>query len=370
MEIHDSLNNQFKLYNYIAKFNTNLLQYLDNNNIDINYYCFFSKVIDEKHYIITSQTTKRALNGHRLITMQDVEKDNNIFEYNDNLDIIFENIYIKVTSVIYDINDTAKELGIIITNFDNKLADNSAIDFNLNYDKNILESNITKVVNVISVKILSNFENLEELHFNRRFDRMISINILPNSLRTLTFGIDYNQIIGINVLPNSLQTLTFGFDYNQTININVLPNLLQTLIFGFDYNQTIGVNVLPNSLQRLIFGWAYNQTIGINVLSNFLQALTFGNCYNQTIGVNELPNSLQTLIFDYSYNQIINVNVLPNSLQTLTFSYEYNRILSENILPNSLKVIYFNFYGNKEYCKKNIVPQFFKNIVKYINLKN
>jgi hypothetical protein len=154
MKIHDSLNNQFRLYNYIAKLNTNLLQYLDNNNININYYCFFSKVIDEKHYIITSETTKRSLNGYRLITVQDVEKDNNIFECNDNLDIIFENIHIQVTSIIDNIKDVAKDLGVIITNFDNKLADNSTIDFMSSYNKNTLESDITNVVNVSNITTL------------------------------------------------------------------------------------------------------------------------------------------------------------------------------------------------------------------------
>jgi hypothetical protein len=188
MEIHDSINNQFKLYNYVVKLNANLLQYLDNNNIDINYYCFFSKVINEKHYIITSQTTKRALNGYRLITLQDVEKNNSIFEYNDNLDIIYENINIKVTPIVNDIDNVAKELGIIITNFDNKLADNAAIDFQCNYNKNILESNITKVINISDINILSNFENLKELHFCHMFNQPIGKNVLPNSLHALTFG--------------------------------------------------------------------------------------------------------------------------------------------------------------------------------------
>jgi hypothetical protein len=191
MEIHDSLNNQFRLYNYIAKLNTHLLQYLDNNNIDINYYCFFSKVINEKHYIITSETTKRSLNGYRLITVENVEKDTSIFVFNDNLDIIFENIHIKVTPIINNINDVAKELGVIITNFDNKLVNNATIDFMSNYNKNILESNITVAVNVTNItdiNILSNFENLKELKFNLMFDKVIGANILPNSLKSLTFG--------------------------------------------------------------------------------------------------------------------------------------------------------------------------------------
>jgi hypothetical protein len=347
MEINDSLNNQFRLYNYVNRLNANLLQYLDNNNIDINYYCFFSEVINEKHYIITSETTKRVLNGYRLITIQDVDKDkdNRILEYNDNLDIIFENIHIKVTSIINDIDNIAKKFDIIITNFDNKLADNAAIDFQYNYNKNILESNITKVMNIIDINILNNFEILKELHFYKKFNQPISENVLPDTLQMLIFGFHYNQIIGINVLPNSLQTLIFGYYYNQIIGINVLPNSLQTLTFGSLYNQTIDVNVLPNLLQTLTFGSVYDQTISKNVLPNSLQALTFSHFYDQTFGI----------------------NVLPNSLQSLTFNYNYNQIISENILPISLKVIYFNFCGKKKYNKKYIVPQIFKNIVKYIS---
>jgi hypothetical protein len=346
MEIHDSLNNQFRLHSYVDKLNANLIQYLDNNNININYYCFFSKIIDEKHYIITSETTKHSLNGYKLITVQNAEKDNNIFEFNNNLNIIFENIHIKVTSIINNIKDVAKDLGVVITNFDNKLTDNGTIDFQSNYNKNILESDITNVMNVtsISVKILSNFENLEKLNFIWSFNQMIGINELSNSLRTLTFGFYYNQTIGINVLPNSLQTLTFGRYYNQIIGVNVLPNSLQTLTFGEYYNQIIGVNVLPNSLQTLTFGLVYNLIIVVNVL----------------------PNSLQTLTFGLAYNQVIDIHVLPNSLQTLTFSYRYNQIIGVNVLPNSLQVIYFKFYYTSEQCKNHIIPQTFQNIVKNI----
>jgi hypothetical protein len=173
MEINDSLNNQFKLYNYTVKLNANLVQYLDNNNIDINYYCFFSKVINGKHYIITSQTTKRALNGYRLITMQDVEKDNSIFEYNDNLDIIYENINIKVTPIINDIDNVAKKLGIIITNFNKKIVDNATIDLLFKYDKNILESNITNIMNAVDLISLNNFENLKELTFRDYYNQIM-----------------------------------------------------------------------------------------------------------------------------------------------------------------------------------------------------
>jgi hypothetical protein len=412
MEIHDSLNNQFELYDYIAKFNANLSQYLDNNNININYYCFFSKIIGEKHYIITSKTIKRKNNGYRLIVIQDIEKDNNIFKCAGNLNIIFENIRIKITPIIDNINDIANKFGIIISNVTGQLVCSGTIDYLVMYDKNILENDITEMINITDLRILNNFENLrvlifhctynqaiyenflpntllaltfsdyynqtiganvlpnslQTLTFGVCYNKIIGINVLPNSLQTLTFGSRYNKIIGVNVLPNSLQTLTFGYHYNQAIGVNVLPNSLQTLTFGCSkYNQIIGVNVLPNSLKALTFGYYYNQAIGVNVLPNSLQTLTFGSEYNQVIGVNVLPNSLQTLTFGSKYNQIIGVNILPNSLLTLTFGYYYNQIIGLNILPNSLKIIYFNFKQSYEYCKKRIIPPDFRHIIKNIN---
>jgi hypothetical protein len=327
MNVYDSLNHQFRLHYYVAKLNANLLQYLENNNIDINYYCFFSKIVDNIHYVITSQTTKRKLNGYRLVTIQDVEKDNSICEYSDNYDIIFDNINIKVTRMIDDINDISNKLGIVITDFHGKLVDDGLIDYYDTYDKNILESNVTQIKNLKKIDVLNNFENL----------------------KILTFNVLYNQIIGANILPNSLQTLTFGINYNLPINENVLSNSLQTLRFGFKYNCKIDVNVLPNSLQTLTFGYEYNQPINENVI----------------------PNSLQTLTFGYEYNQPINENVIPNSLQALTFGYQYNQQISENVLPHSLQVIYITFYNlYRKVCKNQLVPSTFQNIIKYINVKN
>ena len=72
MQVYDSFNNQFKLYSYLFNLNNNLPQYLDNNNINVDYYCFHSIIIDNIHYIITSATTKRKDNGHRLIDRKSV----------------------------------------------------------------------------------------------------------------------------------------------------------------------------------------------------------------------------------------------------------------------------------------------------------
>jgi hypothetical protein len=43
MQVNDLFNNQFMFYSYLHKLNSDIFQYLENNNININYYCFFPK---------------------------------------------------------------------------------------------------------------------------------------------------------------------------------------------------------------------------------------------------------------------------------------------------------------------------------------
>jgi hypothetical protein len=61
--VYDSLNNQFKLHDYL---DNNIMFYIDNNNICVNYYCFFKKQIGNAQYILTSSTTKRKDNGQSI----------------------------------------------------------------------------------------------------------------------------------------------------------------------------------------------------------------------------------------------------------------------------------------------------------------
>jgi hypothetical protein len=272
MEIDDLFNNQFRLYDYIAKLNIDgFMMYLENNNTDINYYCFYLKVIDGKRHVITSQTTKRVLNGYKLITIKNVDKDS----------VIYENVCIKVTCILDNINGVSNKLGIMIVNFDNQLVCNQEcnqmVNYNYKYDKNIAEDNIVSAVNVRDLNIILN--NLKNLRFSINFNQIIEDNVLPNSLQTLTFGYCYNQMIGENVLPNSLQALTFGYFYNQMIGENVLPDSLRALTFCYLYNQTIGENVLPKSLQNLTFSSNYDKVISFDVIPKSLQTITF-DCYN------------------------------------------------------------------------------------------
>jgi hypothetical protein len=349
MEIHDSFNNQFKLHNYLANLNNNLLQYFENNNLDVNYYCFFSKIVDNVHYIITSATKKRKNNGCRLINISCSEANNNIY-YCENFTIIyFEGMCIKISELINDINEHIKILDIKVVDFDESALPDGVINCYHEYNSDVLEDNVTEILRVNKIEdfnLVHNLQNLKKLTFSCSYDQTISKNMLPDSLQTLTFGHYYNQIIGENVLPNSLQTLIFGRCYRQTISKNMLPNSLQTLTFGRDYNQIIGKNVLPNSLQTL----------------------TFGSHYNQIIGKNVLPNSLQTLTFSHDYNQIINDNVLPNALQTLTLTVNYNQIIRKNVLPLSLKNIIFKYYFDDLYCNHYSIPHEFQIIVQYVKV--
>jgi hypothetical protein len=98
-------------------------------------------IINEKHNIITSQTIKHTLNGYRLITIQNVDTDNNTLKYNDYLNIIFENIHIKITPIIDNMDDISSKLDIMITNFSSKESDD-VINYAYKYDKNILKNNI------------------------------------------------------------------------------------------------------------------------------------------------------------------------------------------------------------------------------------
>ena len=77
MDVIDSFNNQFMLHHYLSNMDNNLLYYLENNSLNINYYCFFFKIIDNVHYVVTSNIVKRENNGHRLIIIKNVEMDSN-----------------------------------------------------------------------------------------------------------------------------------------------------------------------------------------------------------------------------------------------------------------------------------------------------
>jgi hypothetical protein len=370
MSIHDSLNNQFRLYH---KLNSDTIQYIENNNLNVNYYCFYEKIIDCVQYIITSNTTKRKDNGYRKIIITKCDFKNQIIEYNGYINIYYEGIYIKISSILH-----SDELGIrVVSEKSNKILYGTA-DFKYYNDKDVNENSITSIINYDFTGSLYNFNNLQYLEL-ADFCKLTRFEMLPNSLFTLILSFNYNSTIKENMLPKSLIFLTFGYYYNQPLNQNVLPNSLLRLTFGSYYDQLLNQNVLPNSLQHLTFGKYYNQPLNQNVLPNSLVSLTFGCRYNQQLSENVLPNSLKTLIFGLNYDRQFTENVLPIFLHTLTLSLSYYHKININVIPYSLRTLILKNYrlsfDNKEVMehvqiskRDNIVPTEFKGAIHYTDI--
>jgi hypothetical protein len=356
MIIYDSFSKQFMLHDYIFNLNSNLAQYIENSNININYYCFHAKVNNSTHYIITSCTTKKKDNGNKIITIKictDFFEENSIIALGESLTIKFENICVQVdkyTNILKVEIHTCKSI-----------LSHKMINCVQKYNSNIPENNVTEVINAYNPNMLSNLENLLTVVFHDNFNKIIYNNTLSKSVINLTFGSRYNQIINSGILPESLHTLTFGYDYNQIININVLPKLLHILTFGSIYNQILIAGVLPELLHTLTFGYQYNRTINVGVLPKMLQILTFGHMFSKNIKLEVLPTSLHTLALGRWWNNILPENVLPNSLETLTLSKYYNQVIGINVLPRSIKEIRLNCHKeSRPYTTDSIIPEEFK----------
>jgi hypothetical protein len=49
-KIKDTLNNQFTLYNYLKTINPLIINYLDDNNLNVNFYCCINKLVENEIY--------------------------------------------------------------------------------------------------------------------------------------------------------------------------------------------------------------------------------------------------------------------------------------------------------------------------------
>ncbi|EFA77461.1 FNIP repeat-containing protein [Heterostelium album PN500] len=181
--------------------------------------------------------------------------------------------------------------------------------------------------------------NVTEINFGNDFNQILSVGVLPKSLKSLVFGYSFNQILSVvGVLPESLESLEFRDEFNQILSVGVLPESLESLVFGDRFNQILSVGVLPESLESLVFGDRFNQKLSIvGVLPESLESLVFGNRFNQILSVGVLPKSLELLSFGNRFNQILSVDVLPESLKSLVFGDGFNQKLSVDVLPESLK---------------------------------
>ncbi|EFA77478.1 hypothetical protein PPL_12080 [Heterostelium album PN500] len=179
--------------------------------------------------------------------------------------------------------------------------------------------------------------NLTEIIFGNEFNQILSVGVLPESLKSLKFGNEFNQILSVvGVLPESLKSLEFGKEFNQILSVGVLPQSLKSLVFGYEFNQILSVGLLPESLESLMFGYSFNQILSVGVL----------------------PESLKSLLFGYRFKQILSVGVLPESLESLEFGNEFNQILSVDVLPKSLKSL-----SMMNHIDRKDLPQHIENLL-------
>jgi hypothetical protein len=317
MLVTDCLNNQFMLYSYLKRL-LNLgdaSQYLKNNNIDINYYCIVTKVINNVHYIVTSNTTKKIGNGYRLIIVQEYEDSGeNYVQYaNDQIVVCYSNVKIVVGKEydITNINKYIESYGIMIdNNSDNYKLSTGELNNITTYHKDI------------------NADDIDQIHINANKKQF------------------FNEL-----------TLNCHFK-----NVN-------TIILSPHFNRIIAPHMLPKNLRELICGTSYNRPLAPNVLPPNLHTLKFGSCYNQEVLINVLPPNLQVLHFGKHYEHTIKPNVLPPNLQELELSYTYSKIIKDNVLPISICRIHFNYHNEREknYVKDSLVSRSY--LVLHVNTK-
>jgi hypothetical protein len=356
-QIVDCLNNQFRLYSYLADINSSIVQYVENNNLNINYYCIISKIVEKTHYLITSNTIKNNENGYRLITINENDQDhddNNIIYNNNKIHIYYDNLTITIGSLTQDINSQIANYNIQV---DSKIMSTNVINneilLHLYYDRNIVAEMLTELHvyhKETRNRCFSNlFPNVRALNMKGKLCETCLL--LPNLtiLTIANFPTTTKPFHIKNKLPQSLQSLTFDRYYgNNTFDYDILPTNLRTLTFNY-VNRPLNANILPPNLHTLILN-SFDQPINPNVLPPNLHTLNLGNRYNHQINQNILPPNLHTLALPARYNKLLYLNVYQQCSNILT-----NKTLCYNILPKSLKIINFTC-ANKTTNKTDIVP--------------
>jgi hypothetical protein len=319
--VYDFLSTQFKLYYYLNNINSNLIQYLDNNNINIDYYCCAAKVIGNNHYLITSDTTKNKNIGRRIITI-DINTtfyDNQITCNLEEVKIYFEDMYINIniSQTIADINAIIKLYSLVIIDLCNQIEvtdlelQKVKLDLIWPHSRNINELCVLKICNYKNLNNLHMFQNLLSLEFSDTFNKEIKEQILPESLQTLIFGTLYNQYIEPNILPKTLRIIKFGEYYNKPIKANALPEYLEELLFCGYYNLAIDKGVLPPNLKIIRFNNTYNKIIGRDVLPTSLKTIQFGTHYGKIIPDGVLPDNISQIIFINTQIIFPKLNLVP-----------------------------------------------------------
>jgi len=147
----------------------------------------------------------------------------------------------------------------------------------------------------------------------------------------------------VNVLPQNLTHLCFGKEYKQEISENVLPLSLKYLSFRdcLNFDHEFKINVLPKNLTHLCVSYYYNGQI-MNIPDSVTH-MYFWNCNENMV----FPTSLNTLYFN-GYNNLLN---LPNTLEEIIFFSL--KVPFDNLPFFVKKVVMVNITeGNIKFVKK------------------
>lgn len=236
-------------------------------------------------------------------------------------------------------------------------------------------------------------EQLIYLDLGKYFDREVCIHTFPTGLKTLIFGTGFRHVIQPNVLPKTLKKLTFKFgplnqlvltDYHDLTHLafgyhshhpyNVksclfdkLPHNLKYLKTGARFNHKFTQDYLPNKLTHLVLSNDFNQIIDKDVLPKTLTHLTLGNNYSEIIDVGVLPKSLTHLTFGAFYNKNVKPKSLHQGLTHLTFGHDFNKKLDQTQLPDTIVQLKFGKsfqIHNLQYYPKNLLELSFKTCLK------
>jgi hypothetical protein len=209
--VHDKFNNQFMFHTYIEEFYSDLYYYLDNNNINLNYYCIIAKKVDNTCYIVTSATNKRLDNGYRLITITEMETDHNI-KINEGIDTVInlDNLHVQIfaRTDLSEINRQVSWLNLRVQDIAGKLPVKGVYN-EYAYNKDVLETEFTSAFGLYNLKILPILWNLKKIMFSSSFSQ-INIGNLYEGLEYIII-LERQQLLIKRPMPKSLKRIIIKY---------------------------------------------------------------------------------------------------------------------------------------------------------------
>ncbi|AZL89650.1 F-box and FNIP repeat-containing protein [Megavirus baoshan] len=172
----------------------------------------------------------------------------------------------------------------------------------------------------------------------------ITVGLIPDSVRKITFSNDFNEPIKKEYFPSGLKYLKFGQAFNQTIKDN-LPDNLETLIVDLQFDQSIQ-DALPLTLKNLEL---HNVTDISNCLPNGLEKLVI-NHHNLNGDIcKHLPTGLKSLTINSNSYVEISGN-LPVNIEYLNLRLLQSQ-LRDNIIPPNVKYLVLDGPYNESIIK-------------------